>query len=183
MNADIHEPEVPIKVVEVQDSLRPPRMHQYRPSLGMHQPNRFASLLDAEQSDEAFGQPVTADDVGDQGLLAEEALLVLVGSPRCLGERFTMSDQIVGMPFQKLQKVLATDLQHVVHEAVEPGLVLERKVTLENHPVEALQCGGDRAPELLDERIHGALLVLVKVKSNHHPVRAPFLNQANVARG
>ena len=92
-------------------------------------------------------------------------------------------DEIVGMPFHKLQKVLATDLQHVVHEAVEPGLVLERKVALENHAVEALQCGGDRAPEFLDERIHGALLVVVRVKSNHHPVRSPFFNQPIVASG
>jgi hypothetical protein len=41
-------------------------------------------------------------------------------------------DTIVGMPFQKLEKVLGPDLQHVVHEAVEPGLVLEWQVPLEN---------------------------------------------------
>lgn len=158
-------------------------MHEHRPPLGMHQPHRLARLLYAEHGDEAFGQPVTADDVVNQGLLAEEALLVLVGAPSCLGERFAMGDEIVGMPFHKLQKVLATDLQHVVHEAVEPGLVLERKVALENHAVEALQCGGDRAPEFLDERIHNALLVVVRVKSNHHPVRAPFFNQPSVASG
>ena len=64
---------------------------------------------------------------------------------------------------------------------VAPGQ--ERQVHLENVVVEALQCGGDRAPELLDERIHGALLVGVRVRSNHHPVRAPFFNPASVTSG
>jgi len=132
-------------------------------------------------------EPVRPSTLSSHGnprrALAEEALLVLVGPPGSLSQRFAVGEQIVGMPFQQFQKVLSTDFQHVVHEAVEPGLVLEWKVALENHPVEALQCGGDRAPELLDERIHGALLVVVRVKSNHHPVRAPFLNHAPAAPG
>lgn len=48
LNADVHEPEVTVEVVEVENPLRPPRMHQHRPSLRMHQPDRLARLLDAE---------------------------------------------------------------------------------------------------------------------------------------
>ena len=50
--------------------------------------------------------PLAADAelvrVVNQGLLAEEALLVLVGPPGSLGDRLAVGNQIVRMPFQKL---------------------------------------------------------------------------------
>jgi len=63
----------------------------------MHQPDGLARLLDAEHGDEAFGQAVAADDVVDQGFLAEEALLALVGPPGRLSQRFAVRRFLISL--------------------------------------------------------------------------------------
>jgi hypothetical protein len=161
LQADVHQTELGLEEVVVQDTLRPTGEGAAWPMLAMKEFDGAASFLDAQDSNQAILAPTFAPNFLDELLLAMEAPERLIRRLGLLRQLLGMIDEHLRLLFDEGQKVHAAHLEAVVDPAVEMLVTAEGKVALENDAIMAAENGYNQIGEFLREvevRRHGVLL-------------------------
>ena len=175
----VHQAEVRIDAVVVEDALRTIGEDQFGPPNGMAEFDRATGFLAAEDGHQPLGDRLAADDVLDKALFAELPLAVLVGPACRLGQPLGMVNQLVGELFEHRDEILTADAQYTVDKRVQMSVAAKGKVPLKDDSIKTRQRPYNEVGELLDEVAHGVLLSMAWC-NNHHQGRTPFFLFASV---
>jgi hypothetical protein len=135
---------------------------------GGHAPPYLAALIRANHGAEPAAQSVTIASALDRAALLAAPIdfagVVLPRPTRSFGKALRVLHQAFRPSGPNvLQKVYPPDLQDVINEAVQMGIVAERKMSLENHSIKAGKSGYNQGCELRDKPIdalHGVHLMV-----------------------
>jgi hypothetical protein len=159
--AEVHQAEVGVQPVIVQDPLRTAGEDQPRLAFPVSQLHGGARFRDAEDGHQAHVEAVFADQLVDEFLFLESALAIFVGAALLPGDVLAIFDQRFRMPLQPRQKVFPPHPQNPIHVIVQIILAAKRQIALENDPIKTAQQGYNGNGKLLDKtfgKVHGVLL-------------------------
>jgi len=159
LDAHVHQAEFFIDAVIVEDPLGSVSKVEFGSLTAMTKLDGAAGLLAAEDGHKPLVDGILSNDVLDESLLAKLPLLVDIGSTCRLGQGLGMLDQRMGVFFKHRDKIFAPHPQHVVDKRVQLAVVPKWKISFENDSIKTAQRCYNHMCELVDEIIHGVLLL------------------------
>jgi hypothetical protein len=158
LQADVHQAELGVEEVEVEDALRTLAEGELRTVLATEELDAAAEFFAAQDGDQAVATRLLFEQLMDEPVLVRLGFEVLVGGVGVLGQPLSVLDETLGERFDEGQEILAFDFEAVIDEAIEVFVAAEGKVAVKNHSVMAGQDGYNGRRESFDKTVHGVLL-------------------------
>jgi hypothetical protein len=111
-----------------------------------------------QDSDEAIGARFFEQELVDEFFLVGLGFEMVIGSVGLLGEGFGMIDEALGLGLDEREKVLASDFEDVIDEAIEMLVAAEGEMAVKDDPVMAAEDGYNGGRESFAKAVHGVLL-------------------------
>ena len=158
LDANVHEPEVVVEEVEVEDALGLTAEGKARPPLAMQEFDAAAMFLAAQDGDKTVLAGFVAKEFLDEFVLVGLGLKVLIRRVGLLRQLFGMIDQTLGKGLEKRQKVHAFHLEGVIDKAIELLVAAKGEMAVENDAIMATENRYNGGRETFDKAVHGVLL-------------------------
>lgn len=159
LDADVHQSELGIEEVVVEDALRPRGEGEPGPIFALKEFDGAAGFHDLKHGDEAFALWTLAEQFLDEWFLLGFAGEPLEGNAGLVGFGLSMIDEGLRLLLDEGEKIFAAHLEAVIDPAIKMVVAAEGQVPLENDSVVAAEGGYNRVGEFRREvRRHGVLL-------------------------
>jgi hypothetical protein len=159
--ADVHEAEVVIEKVEIQNALWLALKSEARPLVAVQQFNATAVLLATQDCDEAIRAWLFQEKLVDEFFLVGLGLEVLIGRVGLLGQLFGMIDETLRERLDEGKKVLPPYFQDAIDKIIEMPIAAKRQMAMKNDAIMAAEHGYNGGRESFDKAVHGVLLPTV----------------------
>jgi hypothetical protein len=116
LNAYVTQAKLRVQKIIVQHSLRPPSERPSGPILTVEELHAAASLQATQNANQPRPETMLANDLLNDMLFAMGPLNTQVSRPLLFREGFRVQDRLLGFPFQKREKVLASHTENLIQK-------------------------------------------------------------------